>query len=368
MAGKRGPCLPENKEGNGMADVSQFRGTLLAEACGDALGLPLDKLGVSRIKKQFGPFGLRTLMRTQKSRYVAQISANTQMMLATADGLFWADAKHLECSEGIYRGYMRWFYSQTGEEPRRGQRTWMRRQPHERDFCLVREKFMHARRSVGETSLAALESSEPGSLKNKVNDVGNSEPLPRSGPIGLVYAGKPREAFYEGVRSAVFTHSNPVSYLSAASVAYLVASLAGGLSLPKSLAGLILLLNGMDYTDSITATLEAAIQQANDHPAGKEEAWSHLDSIRSLGTGDAANEALAIAVYCIMACDDPFEAMIAAANHDGKSSVTAALTGLFEGVRFGDTFLPASWLASLESEKLIGNVGEKLYATYEKAN
>ncbi len=351
-----------------MADVNQFRGALLGEACGDALGGPLDKLSVARIRRQYGPFGLRTLVRTEKTKYVAQISANTQMMLATADGLFWADAKRLECSEGIYRGYMRWFYSQTGEEPRRGQRTWLRRQPHERDFCLVREKFMHAHRSVGERSLAALESSERGSLKNKVNDVANSEPLARSGPIGLVYAGRPREAFYEGVRSAVFTHTNPVAYLSAASVAYLIASLAGGVTLPKSLRGLILLLNGMDHTDEIISSVGAAIQQANNHPAGTTEAWEHLDSIRSFGTGEMAHEALAIAVYCIMACDDPFEALITSANHDGKSSATAALTGLLEGVRFGESFLPASWLSNLESAKLIGDVGEKLYATYCKAN
>lgn len=349
-----------------MADVGQFRGAMLAAACGDALGYPLDKLNAARIMRKFGPFGLRTLVRMKKNHFVAPVSANTQTMLAAADGLFWADAKRLTSAEGIYRGYMRWFYCQTGEEPRRGQRTWMRRQPHEREFCLVREKFMHARRSVGETSLAALESAEPGSLKNRVNDSENSEPLLRSGPIGLLYIGNPKEAFYEGVRSTVLTHSNPQAYLAAASVAFLIASLAGGLSLPKSLEALLSHLNGMDNTEKIMATLEAAIQQANEHPAGISAAWSHLDSIRSLGTGEAAYEALAIAVYCVMACDDPFEAVIAAANHDGKSSTTAGLCGLIEGTRFGEAFLPASWLANLEGKELIGNVGEKLYATYHK--
>lgn len=86
----------------------------------------------------------------------APISDDTQMILATIDGILWADAKKLDLVDGIYRGYMRWYYSQTGEEPRRGQRTWMRRQPHEREFCLLREKFMHARRNPEEGLLGAF--------------------------------------------------------------------------------------------------------------------------------------------------------------------------------------------------------------------
>lgn len=353
--------------GKDMAEIDKFRGMFLAEACGDALGYPLDKLSVKKIIHLYGPFGLRTPVRTKKTQFQAQVSANTQTVLATADGIFWADAKHLDCAEGVYRGYMRWFYSQTGEEPRRGQRTWMRRQPHERVFCLVREKFMHARRSMGDTSLVALNSMERGSLKNKVNDNPNSEPLARSTPLGLLYAGNPKEAFYEGVRCAVLTHSHPISYYSAAAVAALVAGLAGGLSFPKALAEAVHLLSGADGTDEILATLEAAVQQANDHPAGREVPWSHIDSLTSFGTGEAAHEALAIAVYCVMACDDPFEAIVTAANHDGRSSVTAALTGAIEGVRFGADFLPRSWVEPLEQHELIDQVGEKVYETYEKA-
>lgn len=133
-----------------MADIEKFRGALHGSACGDALGYPLQNFSVGRIQRRFGPFGLRTLVRDARNGRKAPISDNTQMILATIDGILWADAKKLDLVDGIYRGYMRWYYSQTGEEPRRGQRTWMRRQPHEREFCLVREKFMHARRSPEE--------------------------------------------------------------------------------------------------------------------------------------------------------------------------------------------------------------------------
>ena len=172
-----------------MAGIDQFRGALLGGACGDALGYPLQSFSVSRIQRRFGPFGLRTLMRDAKNGKLAPVSDNTQMVLATIDGILWADAKKLEILEGVYRGYMRWFYSQTGEEPRRGQKTWMRRQPHEREFCLVREKFMHARRNPEEGLLSAFSKDGRGSTKLKVNDSKGSAALMRAVPVGLLFAG-----------------------------------------------------------------------------------------------------------------------------------------------------------------------------------
>lgn len=118
-----------------MAEIEKFRGAIIGASCGDALGYPLQNLSVARIKHRFGPFGLRTLVGDPKNGKKAPVSDNTQTLLATIDGILWADAKKLDIIEGIYRSYMRWYYSQTGEEPRRGQKTWMRRQSHEREFA-----------------------------------------------------------------------------------------------------------------------------------------------------------------------------------------------------------------------------------------
>ena len=98
-----------------MADIEKFRGALYGSACGDALGYPLQNFSVGRIQHRFGPFCLRTLVRDAKNGRKAPISENTQMILATIDGILWADAKKLDLVDGIYRGYMRWYYSQTGE-------------------------------------------------------------------------------------------------------------------------------------------------------------------------------------------------------------------------------------------------------------
>ena len=349
-----------------MADIEKFRGALLGSACGDALGYPLQSFSVDRIQHKFGPFGLRTLVRDSKNGKKAPLSDNSQMMLATIDGILWADAKKLELLDGIYRGYMRWYYSQTGEVPRRGQRTWMRRQPHEREYCLLKEKFMHARRNPEEGLLGAFSKDSRGSTKIKVNDSRGSGALSRAIPIGMIFAGDGKTAFEEAVKAAALSHSAPAGYYAAGGFAALISGLAWGLTLPKALEQAMNLLVKLHKTDSILSLLGAAVEQANNHPAGKSGTWDHIDSISSLGSGDSGEEAFAIALYCALAVDSPMDALIVSANHGGKSNTTAVLTGAIEGVRFGTSFLPAYWMDIIEGYDALSFMADKLHYVYGK--
>ena len=352
--------------GGHMTEIEKFRGALLGGACGDALGYPLQGLSVCRIQHKYGPFGLRTLVRNKKAGNLAPVTENTQLALATIDGLLWADAKKMEDGDGIYRGYMRWFYSQTGIEPRRGQKGWMRRQPHEKEICLIREKFMHFRRNSEEGLLNAFAGNMIGTTKVKVNDSKGSAVLQRAVPIGLLYGGESKAAFDLAVRAGAYSHSNPTAYYSAGALAALISCLVSGLSFPKSLERVHNLLNKVHKTESITTLLSAAETQANDHPAGRGEAWDHVDSIHSLGSGDMADEALAIAVYCCLASDAPLESVVAAANHGGNSSASAGVTGAIQGVRFGPSFIPVYWSDLLEGKETILGLTEKFYHLREK--
>lgn len=349
-----------------MTGQEMFRGALLGEACGDALGYPLAALSVGTIERKFGPYGLRTLVRSKQAGKLAPVTDNTQLALATVDGLLWADAKKLDYTEGIYRGCMRWFYSQTGEEPRRGQRTWMRRQPHEKEFCLVREKFMHARRDPEAGLLKAFSMELRGTTKAKVNESSGSAVLSRAVPVGLLYSGDEKEAFELGVKAGALSHSEPMAYYAAGALAAIIACLASGISLPKSIERAHGLLSKVHKADSIVTLLGAAEQQAASHPAGKEHSWEHIDAISSLGTGEAADEALAIGIYCALAVDDPMDSIIVAANHDGKSHTTAAITGAIQGLRLGPSFLPAYWTDVLEGERMIIAIADKLHHMQEK--
>jgi hypothetical protein len=355
-------------KGGYMTKKDSFRGALLAGACGDALGYPLQELSVERIRHRFGPFGLRTLIGDSKSGKLAPVTGNTQLTLVTVDGLLWSDAKKMEETEGIYRGHMRWFYSQTGEEPRSGQKTWMRRQPHEREICLVREKFMHQRRILEEGVLNAFAGEIIGTTKNKVNNSKGSAVLNKVVPIGLLYAGDSQSAFELAVKSGAFSHSHPTAYYGAGAMAALVAELAGGLSLPKSLAAVYTILNKLHKADTIISLLHMAEHAANQRPAGVSAAWEHIENLSNLGKGNDADEALAMAVYCALAVDDPMDSVIVAANHGGNSATVAALTGAIQGVRFGEKFIPAYWRDLLEGHDVILGLSEMLYHLYEKKN
>lgn len=349
-----------------MAESDKFRGALLGCASGDALGYPLQNFSVGRIQRKFGPFGLRTLMRDAKNGKKAPVSDNTQMVLATIDGILWADAKKLDIVDGMYRGYMRWFYSQTGEEPRQGQRTWMRRQSHEREFCLVHQKFMHARRNPEEGLLNAFSQDAKGSIKFKVNDSKGSGALMRAVPIGLILAGDEKLAFDTAVNAAALSHSNPVAYYTAGALAALISCLMYGMTLPKALERAEVLLSKVHKTSSILSLLAKAEKQANNQPAGRSGTWDHLDAIASLGSGNNADEALAIAIYTVLAVDDPLDALIVAANHSGRSNTTAGLVGAIEGVRFGTAFMPDYWKDILEGEEALSFMIDKLYYVYKK--
>jgi len=65
------------------------------------------------------------------------------------------------------------------------------------------------------------------------------------------------------------------------------------------------------------------------------------NAIRQLGMGWVADEAVAIAIYCSLKYKDNFEdAIVAAANHDGDSDSTAAITGNIVGARVGYKNIP----------------------------
>ena len=349
-----------------MLEIDKVRGALVGEVCGDALGYPMKTLTTGKIIRRFGPFGLRTMITSKNKKAKALVSDSTQMMLATVDGLLWSDAKKLSSSDGVYRGFMRWFYSQTGEEPRRGQKSWTRRQPHEKDLCLVREKFMHERRMPETGVLNALSNEEKGTTDKDINNSKGSAVLTRNIPLGILYWDKPEEAFSVGAEISALTHSHATAYLAGGAVASLVSYLINGISLPKSIDKVNYLLSSRKGGENIIKLLTAAVEQANKHPAGKSGVWEHLDSIRSLGGGDIAEEALAIAVYCATVMDDPFEAVITAANHDGCSTVTGALTGALEGIRFGTSFLPAYWVECVEASEITSKMADMLFETEEK--
>ena len=104
----------------GLTARERARGCLLAGACGDALGGPVEFMRDGEIRARFGPGGIRDMAPAYGK--LGAITDDTQMTLFTAEGLIRAHLRWLRrgVSEpaAVVRGaYLRWLQTQ-GERPR----------------------------------------------------------------------------------------------------------------------------------------------------------------------------------------------------------------------------------------------------------
>ena len=96
-----------------MESAERFTGCMLGGAVGDALGYLIEDMDLKTIHKKYGPYGLRTILKLASNDKKSVVSDDTQMALFTADGLLWAAHDQLAPEDGVYRSYMRWYYTQT---------------------------------------------------------------------------------------------------------------------------------------------------------------------------------------------------------------------------------------------------------------
>ena len=117
-----------------MDGAERFVGCMLGGAAGDALGYLIEYVDLKTIHKKYGPYGLRTVLKLEANGKRGIISDDTQLALFTADGLLWAKHDGLAPEEGLYRSYMRWYYTQTERIIRPEHARWMKKQAHEESF------------------------------------------------------------------------------------------------------------------------------------------------------------------------------------------------------------------------------------------
>ena len=78
--------------------------------------------------------------------------------------------------------------------------------------------------------------------------------------------------------------------------------------------------------------------------------------------GWVGDEALAIAVYCVLKYSGDIDnALIAAVNHNGDSDSTGAITGNIIGAQGGFSGIPAKYTEKLELRDLIIEVADDLW-------
>nr|WP_205207840.1 ADP-ribosylglycohydrolase family protein [Arthrobacter sp. 147(2020)] len=336
----------------------RVHGCLLGGALGDALGFAVETLDLESIRAAYGPAGLTSP--TQLSG-VFRFSDDTQLSLYTVDGLVdaiqWANegvaADETAC---LWLAYLRWLATQ-GETPPSSA-------PIAPPRWIDAQTVLRHRRRPGAACLSGLRGGEMGTLSRPVNsEAKGSGTVMRSAPFGLVPHIPVEVADRLAMNAAALTHGHPAALHGAAVVAVLIHGIVRqGMSLREAVSAAVARAHISNVAE-LAEFLETAVRLADDD--GSPEQMS-----AALGGGWTADEALAIAVYAVLASEaaagpeQHFRAAIALAiNHDGDSDTTGSLAGNILGALYGRDGLPDSWAAALEGADVVTSMARLLVDT-----
>lgn len=362
----------------------RVRGSLIGGAIGDALGYPIEFMSLKAIRQKYGDKGY-TYYQEFNNSGKAVISDDTQMTLFTANGLLnyitrvtLTNGFHWQTLvEFVTLAYKDWLKTQEGVA-------------YYYDFdpfkCWIRDiKELNVRRAPGNTCISALQSLEM--WREVQNDSKGCGGVMRVAPIGLLaavdlqstiedyYGAEVQRREWDATQvarlggdSAAITHKHPLGYLPAAFLADLIFHILMS-EVPLSFSVL------ENYMGSVYSDIWKEYETDKEHKA-LEELWKLIEkaialaarwdvaeetAIRQLGEGWTGDEALAIAIYCMMKHPDSFEkAVIAAVNHDGDSDSTGAICGNLMGAIVGYEAIPSRFITDLELKELILEIADDI--------
>lgn len=98
------------------------------------------------------------------------------------------------------------------------------------------------------------------------------------------------------------------------------------------------------------------------------ETKSDAATIKSIGGGWTAEDALAIAIYACLKYKSFEDIIICAANHDGDSDSTAAIAGNIIGAYLGVDAIPEYYITHVELRDIILEIADDLHAALVKPN
>jgi ADP-ribosylglycohydrolase len=313
---------------------------LLGVAVGDALGAPVDGLGIDGIREAHGAEGLVDLAPAYGRR--GAVTHLTQLTLFSVDGLIRAQVRRdigaWHPPTDLHRAYLRWVATQTdwGPDERRKDDGW-----------LAREEWLYARRDPARSLLLGLGHETMGTLEAPKNpgEFG-PEAAARSAPFGLLVGWEPQLVAQLAVECAAQTHGHPVAYLAAGAYAVVVHALALGDSLDAAVQRALALLSARPGHQPVSDALQhalGAVRQGIPTPA----------RVAELAGEGTAEGVLAAATYCALVGEDFRHGLCLAVNHEGPSGAVGAMTGGLLGALHGETALPPAWLAELEGRPTI---------------
>lgn len=327
---------------------SRVLGVLFGGAAGDALGYTMEFSDQQQILDRhpeglFRPDQVRGV-RLDGSGQRLPISDDTQMTLYVLDGLLewieWAnDGQMADPAASVWLACLRWWKTQNGRFPDGA--------PQPPDRWIDAHTELHVQRAPGNACLSGLDRPDMGLLGDPSNPESKGcGTVMRSAPYGMVPRLEDHLVVSLARQGAVLTHGHPAAWTSSAAFALMISALMGGRSLQEAVrAGLDWLgqLPDKDPDGGTLAALQGAVSLAAGGPQGPGTATPKTLLPSELGEGWVAEEALAIAVYSVLATqagsatahEHAERALRLAVTHGGDSDSTASLAGQLLGAHYG---------------------------------
>jgi ADP-ribosylglycohydrolase len=281
---------------------------LFGLALGDALGAPVEFLTLPRIKEAYGAKGIQELPSP------ALYTDDTQMTLALTEGLLDAGltAPVDVQMQAVGKRFIDWLHSPDND------------------------------RAPGHTCIKGVESYELGnrwSESGLVHSKGCGSAM-RVAMIGYCYQYDPDRLREVAQSSSLITHRHPTAIAAAIAGAYAVKLALDVVPISRMLSSI------MQFMDGMNEELDAALYRV-----GHVGAWSDEEAaLDHIGQGWTGEEAVALALYCVMRYPDDYVACIRrAANTNGDSDSISCIAGGIMGARLGLSAIPDTWRAKCEN-------------------
>lgn len=295
-------------------------------ALGDALGWPVEFDNLAEIKRRYGAQGI------QEPPDPALFTDDTQMTVALAEGLLDAGltADIDTQMNAVGRRFIAWLHSDEND------------------------------RAPGSTCIAGVKRFEAG-MHWREAGIAHSKgcgSAMRVAPIGYLYQHDERRLREVAEASGLITHGHPAAVAASIAAAYAVKLALDGAPVQTYLSRI------MNFTDGISDEFDAAILRV-----GHVGAWTDEEAaLKHIGEGWTGEEAVALALYCLLHYPDDYVACIRrAANINGDSDSVASIVGGIQGARLGIDAIPEAWRRRCEKREYLDDLARRMAVAREAA-
>lgn len=299
--------------------MNEAQAILFGLALGDAMGWPVEFSSLAQIKAVYGPQGI------QEPPDPALYTDDTQMTVALTEGILQAgvDAPVNDLMQAIGRQFIHWKHHAPSRAPG--------------TTCI--------------NGITRFENGIPWAEAGIAGSKGCGSAM-RVATIGYLYRHDERRLYEVAHASGLITHGHPAAVAASIAGAYLVKLALTGEHISHYMRRV------MTFCDGISDEFDAAILRIG-HVLG----WGDEEAaMRHIGEGWVGEEAVALALYCVLRYDDDYVAcMRRAANSNGDSDSIACIAGGIMGARLGSLEgIPADWIDRCENRDAIFDLARRM--------